>query len=292
MSRKSEHQCAGFTLVEVLLATVLMVIILTALATLTSQWLPNWSRGVAHLQRDQSLASGLDRVVSDIASAEFSSGDATGEMPFFEGSELSVAFVRTTLGPNAFAGLEVVRFDQTTDERGPVLFRSTTPFASLIGPGARIDHLQFSNRISAIRGRYRFSFSFAGSDRLWRDVWHGENQLPRAVRVRVRDAITLQTFAVSTSTPIRAELPPRCARAKTLDECSRIAMSTKSESGRADTNSSRGPGDAAGDTSRRLPTVGRLHTRRSFVDSRSARRVSDDLCPIRERKHRRLPESQ
>ena len=41
---------AGFTLVEALLATLLMMVIVGALATVTAQWLPNWGRGFAHIE--------------------------------------------------------------------------------------------------------------------------------------------------------------------------------------------------------------------------------------------------
>jgi general secretion pathway protein J len=42
---------AGFTLIETLIATALMVAILAALATITAQWLPNWNRCFARVQR-------------------------------------------------------------------------------------------------------------------------------------------------------------------------------------------------------------------------------------------------
>ena len=52
---------AGFTLLEVLVATALMGLILAALATITAQWLPNWNRGLAGVQRSEQIALGLDR---------------------------------------------------------------------------------------------------------------------------------------------------------------------------------------------------------------------------------------
>ena len=61
---------AGFTLIEVLMATLLMTVILAALATVTSQWLPNWNRGMARVQRAERLAMGLDRITADLAVAE------------------------------------------------------------------------------------------------------------------------------------------------------------------------------------------------------------------------------
>ena len=39
-----ESQC-GFTLIETLAALALTGLVLSALAILTAQWLPNWNRG-------------------------------------------------------------------------------------------------------------------------------------------------------------------------------------------------------------------------------------------------------
>ena len=61
---------AGFTLIEVLMATLLMTIILGALATVTSQWLPNWNRGMARVQRLEKLALGIERIAADLSVAE------------------------------------------------------------------------------------------------------------------------------------------------------------------------------------------------------------------------------
>jgi general secretion pathway protein J len=57
--RRRRLEVAGFTLVEVLMATALMGAILAALATVTAQWLPNWNRGFARVQRTENLALGL-----------------------------------------------------------------------------------------------------------------------------------------------------------------------------------------------------------------------------------------
>ena len=68
MTRNSRSaRNAGFTLVEALVATLLMAFILGALATVTGQWLANWDRGFIHAQRVELLAAGLERVVADLA---------------------------------------------------------------------------------------------------------------------------------------------------------------------------------------------------------------------------------
>jgi general secretion pathway protein J len=219
---------AGFTLVEALLATLLMVVILSALATVTAQWLPNWNRGYARLQRAELLAAGLERLVADLAAAEFISAGGANDIPVFDGAELSVTFIRTTLGPNTFTGLEVVQIAETSDDRGPALVRRTAPFAPITGGARASDQLSFSNPVVVIRAPYRVSFSYAGPDRVWRDTWRGAAQLPRAIRVRVRDAATSVTLAVSTSTLVRAELPARCTAARTIAECAGIGPSASS----------------------------------------------------------------
>ena len=216
---RTKYQSAGFTLLEALLATMLMVVILGTLATLTAQWLPNWDYGINRLQRDQLLAAGLERLVADLSAAEFVSDGSQNNNPVFDGNQLSVTFVRTTLGPNAFTGLEIVQIAETSDERGLVLVRRTAPFVPF-SPGSRASSQRsFSNPVVVLRAPYRVTFSYAGADRVWRDSWHGALLLPRAVRVRVRDAATSRTLAASTSTLIHAELPARCSQAKSVAEC-------------------------------------------------------------------------
>ena len=60
--RRARTGEAGFTLIEVLVATLLMTVILAALATVTAQWLPNWNRGMARVQRAERLAIGLEQI--------------------------------------------------------------------------------------------------------------------------------------------------------------------------------------------------------------------------------------
>ena len=219
-------QVAGFTLLEALLATLLMAVILGVLATVTGQWIPNWNRGFLRMQRSQLLAVGLDRVVADLAAAEMVSTGGANEVPLFDGTELSVTFVRTALGPNAFTGLDIVRIAETREGAGPALVRSTAPFVPEgTGAGGRADRL-FTNPVVLIHAPYRIMFSYAGADRVWHDTWRGQAQLPRAIRIRVRDGASSRTLAVSTSTVIHAELSARCVVAKSIDECPALKAST------------------------------------------------------------------
>src|SRR5260370_13369582 len=155
------------------------------------------------------------------------SGGAASHVPMFDGREFAVMFVRTPLGPNTFTGLEVIRIEEASDNRGPALVRGTAPFTPLLRDLAQVN---FSDPVVLIRAPYRLSFSYAGPDRVWRDTWRGAAQLPRAIRASVRDSAASKVLAVSTSTVIRAELPARCAAATAGAECVYADPASKSRS--------------------------------------------------------------
>jgi general secretion pathway protein J len=212
---------AGFTMIEALVATLLMSFVCAAVVTVIGQWLPAWNRGLTILQRAEITADGLDRLTEDLAAAEFVSVGGINDKPIFDGSELSVVFVRTRLAPNGGPGIEVVRIAESRDDSGPILVRSTAPLPA--GTQGESETLEFANPVIVIRAPYRVSFSYAGPDRVWRPAWHGQSQLPRTVRIQVRDSATSELLAVSTSTPVRAEMAPRCSWAINVTDCPGLA---------------------------------------------------------------------
>src|SRR3979490_2091626 len=121
----------GFTLIETLVAMALMGLVLSALASITAQWLPNWNRGLDRIQRSELISIALQRISAELAAAEYVSANRDARRPLFDGSELSVTFVRTALGPNAGLGLDVVRVGETTDRQGLATVRSRAPFRPL-----------------------------------------------------------------------------------------------------------------------------------------------------------------
>jgi general secretion pathway protein J len=216
--RRDRQQVAGFTLIETLIATALMVAIISALATVTAQWLPNWNRGFARVQRTELASVGLERIVADLTAAEFILPSADAKVPLFDGAELSVTFVRSALGPNTRPGLEIVRIAETADQRGLAMVRVSAPFLPLApdGSGARP---RFGDPVVLVRAPYRVSFSYAGPDRAWRGTWGNTPMLPTAVRVLLRDAATAQTLAVSTAATVHVDLPAACASAQNVNDC-------------------------------------------------------------------------
>jgi general secretion pathway protein J len=209
---------AGFTLVEALLATALMGVILAAIGTVTAQWLPNWNRGFTRVQSSETLAAGLERIVADLAAAEFVTAGANIRQPVFDGTELSVTFLRTALGPNTRPGLELVRIMEAGGEKGLMTVRTRAHFLPVGRDGTSVQPAP-ANPVVLVRSPYRVTFSYAGADRVWRNVWRGEGELPKAIRVQLRDASTDRTLSVSTATLVHADMPAECLLAEVLADC-------------------------------------------------------------------------
>jgi general secretion pathway protein J len=213
----AEAAVSGFTLIEALIATALMGIVLGAFATLTAQWLPNWNRGFARVQRTELLGIALDRLVGDLSAAEFVPPNRESKRPLFDGAELGVTLVRSAVGPNTRPGLEIVRIAESADQRGPILVRTRAPFAPVAAGG--LTQINFADPVILLRTPYRVSFAYAAGDGLWKNTWQNAVELPAMIRATVRDAETERTLAVSTATAVHVELPASCTRGKGSGEC-------------------------------------------------------------------------
>lgn len=198
----------GFTLIEALVALALTGLVLSALATITAQWLPNWNRGIDRIQRSESVAIAMQRIAADLAAAEFVPARGDLRKPLFEGSALSVTFVRTALGPNVDVGLDVVRIGETTDHGRLVTVRSRAPFGPLAPGVSPSELIHVSDPVVLLRTPHRLSFAYAGPDRIFHDDWHDQKTLPAAIRLTVRDAGSERVLSVSTVTTVHVDAPP------------------------------------------------------------------------------------
>jgi general secretion pathway protein J len=203
----------GFTLIEAIIALALTGLVLSALANITAQWLPNWNRGLGRVQRSETIGIALQRIGADLAAAEYVPVNRNSHRLLFEGSELSVTFVRTALGPNAGPGLDIVRLGETTERREFVAVRSRARFVPLPDGSSLSEQLHFSDPVVLLRAPFRLSFAYAGPERVWKNAWHEAAKLPAMIRLTVRDAASERVLSVSTIAPIHVQLPSDCARA-------------------------------------------------------------------------------
>jgi general secretion pathway protein J len=218
IARERPHE-RGFTLIETLIALALMGLVLSALANLTAQWLPNWNRGFERIQRSELIGIVLQRIGDDLAAAEYVPANRGERHPLFDGSELSVTFVRTALGPNAGPGLDVVRLGEISDARGFATVRSRTAFRPSPVGSPLSQQLQFGEPVLLLRSPYRLSFAYAGQDRVWKSSWHEADKLPAAIRLTVRDAASERVLSISTVTPVHVQSAAQGDCAKPNGKC-------------------------------------------------------------------------
>ena len=219
VGRNRHAAVSGFTLLEALVATALMGVILTALASITSQWLPNWNRGIARAQRSELVSIVLNRLVADFGASEFIPPNRDTKAPIFDGTEFSVTLVRSAVGPYIRSGLEIVRIAETNDKNGKILVRSTKPFAPFVSNTVSVEQPDFANSVVLLRSPYRMSFAYAGRDGIWKNIWQNASELPAAVRLTVRDATSGRTLSVSTTALVHIDMPAACASGNSKDDC-------------------------------------------------------------------------
>jgi general secretion pathway protein J len=209
----------GFTLIETLVAMALMGLVLSALASITAQWLPNWNRGLDRIQRSELISIALQRIGADLTAAEYVSVNRDARRPLFDGSELSVTFVRTALGPNAGLGLDVVRVGETSDRQGLVTVRSRASFRPLPLASSLSEQIHFGEPVVLLRAPFRLSFAYAGQDRIWKSNWRDADKLPAAIKLTVRDAASERILSISTVVPVHVQSPAQNDCAQPADGC-------------------------------------------------------------------------
>jgi general secretion pathway protein J len=195
----------GFTLIEALVALALTGLVLSALATLTAQWLPNWNRGIDRIQRSELVGIAMQRIAADLAAAEYVPASGDKKKPLFDGSALSVTFVRTALGPNVGIGLDAVRIGETSDKGQFVTVRSRAPFAPLPPGVSPSEQIHVSEPVVLLRSPLRLSLSYAGPDHVFHDDWHDMDKLPALIMLTVREAGSGRVLSVSTVTNVHVD---------------------------------------------------------------------------------------
>jgi general secretion pathway protein J len=210
---------AGFSLLETLLALLLMTAIMTVLGIVTSQWLPFWDRGFQRMQGVAAVAVGVDRLVRDLAAAEFVTSGGADDPPVFDGAEQEVTFVRTAIGPNTPPGLQIIHIGVAIEDRRPALTRTITAFA--IGKGGPASaRPPFSAPVTLVRAPFQVRFSYAGEDREWRSDWRGQQRLPRAIQVLVTDFSGARVMIAAAM--VGAQAPARCVGVRTMAQCETV----------------------------------------------------------------------
>ena len=198
----------GYTLLEALAALAITAGVVASLGALAGQWLPSWRHGFVALQNADLIGVALDRVIEELASAEYAGLEDGQRAPLFRGEVESVTFLRQAIGPGAAPRLEVVQIGAVDTRSGVEVDRVHANFAPSVVSEMR-------DPVTLLRAPFTLVFAYSGPDGIWRTRWTGEAKLPRAVRLQVRgqggEVVTSTAFMLKLTAPpeIGAQLQPQ-----------------------------------------------------------------------------------
>jgi len=207
IARSDRPQQQGFALIEALGALAIAGIVLSALAAVTSQWLPAWKRGLDRVQRAEMVAAALRRAGDDFAAVQFVSANREQKGPLFVGDEFSATFVRAELGPNAGHGLDVVRIGEDGGRRERAVLRARAAFEPIPVGQLVTEHFRFGDPVVLLSAPFRMSFAYADKTMTWTTEWRDATKLPAAVRMTVYDdsrggaAVLVSAVRIQVDTP-------------------------------------------------------------------------------------------
>lgn len=202
----------GFTLIEALATLLLTGLMLSAITTLTGQWLGGWNRGAARLERSEGLAVAFDRIARDVGGAIPMASPIRPGAVTFVGEPASLIFVHQSIDPGAPAGLEVVRLFAGRDGR---LMRER----GVYDPETPLEGIAVREAVGVTRESYGIAFSYLDDLGAWSPDWNSPKP-PAALRVRLRPLAGGRD--VIASFPVRAGAPALCARATTFRICEQM----------------------------------------------------------------------
>jgi general secretion pathway protein J len=179
---------AGFTLLELLVAIVLLSLLSLVLTSSLRFGLTAWARGAEHVERidNELLAQEILRHIVGDAYPYFVTTDPTQGFGYvdFAGTSHSLRFLASA--PAALGGRGRVRFTIALERgstRGGDLIVATVP--ELADASAEPARKILMSNVESV------AFAYFGRKRsdpapTWHDAWSGEPTLPQLVRVRVR----------------------------------------------------------------------------------------------------------
>ena len=226
---RADSACAGFSILEGLVALALTGLVMTGVSMLVAQWVPAWNHGFHRVQLADLCAVALDRIVADLSEARYVTGSNRDRYIFFDGGSDAVTFVRPTLDPGERPGLEVVRISTIADKATARVVRRRAHFAPLPPGVPPAGALHFASSADLLRKGARILFSYADQEGHWRSQWDDPFVLPSRVRIELRDIVTGAPLVPPTTAVVHAQAPARCVSAKSLRKCLREEQETSGQ---------------------------------------------------------------
>ncbi|HEX8665757.1 MAG TPA: prepilin-type N-terminal cleavage/methylation domain-containing protein, partial [Beijerinckiaceae bacterium] len=199
----------GFTLLELLAALALGSVVLAAVAGLIRNVGLSFEAGTRNVGHAERLLLGLERIGADLASARYllKSTDQ-GLRSVFAGGPKNLAFVSAAGVISGSVGDEMVLLDVEEAGEASRLVRRRLPWLGHRTPA----DAKPRDPVVLLEGPLRISFAYADRTLVWTDRWIDKPDLPRYVRLILRDRATGAVLFHPPDFEIRANAPPPCSK--------------------------------------------------------------------------------
>ncbi|HEX8168208.1 MAG TPA: prepilin-type N-terminal cleavage/methylation domain-containing protein [Beijerinckiaceae bacterium] len=206
----------GFTLLELLAALAIGSVVLAAVAGLIRNVGLSFEIGTRSVGNAERLLLTIERMTADLGSARYVQRSTDrGVRAVFAGGPKSLAFVSAAGVTSGTPAEEMVLLEVEEGSASTRLVRRRAPW---LGPRVRAD-AKPGDPVVLLEGPLRISFAYAGRTPVWTDRWDDKPDLPRYVRLILRDRATGAPLLQVPEFEIRSEAPPSCARAGAAQTC-------------------------------------------------------------------------
>jgi prepilin-type N-terminal cleavage/methylation domain-containing protein len=223
----------GFTLVEVLAALAITSVIIIASAALIRNVALYFDRGTRSATEAERLVLAVGRLAGDFGSARFvarrtADGAAIAFAAEQASSERPASVVFVGAGGIASRSDDDELVSLTVEWDGD-LGRLVRRRAIWPGQLARFEDVTPEDPVVLIEGKLDISFMFGRLTQdgalAWSSSWVGEMDLPRYVRLILRDRVSGADLLGEAAFVVRANAPPACGRNEAVLACLSVAPS-------------------------------------------------------------------
>jgi prepilin-type N-terminal cleavage/methylation domain-containing protein len=207
----------GFTLLELLAALAIGSVVLAAIAGLIRNVGLSFEAGTRSVGHAERLLLALERMAADLASVRYvQTSTDRGVRLVFTGGPKNLAFIGAAGVSSASAGEEMVRLDVEEGSDSSRLVRRRAPW---FGPRTPLADAKPGDPVILLEGPLRISFAYADRSLAWTDTWVEKPDLPRYVRLILRDRATGAPLLHAPDFEIRSDAPPSCSRPDASPAC-------------------------------------------------------------------------
>jgi hypothetical protein len=202
--------------------------IIVGAAALTHHVVGHFDHGARGVDDAERFALAMERLARDFAAASYVAakpGDAapspaarrSPESPApvaFDGGAETLVFVSASaIGAHAAQEEAIMLSVESAGEAGVRLIRRRAPW---LGSRVGLADARGQDPVTLLEGRFAMSFHYArimNGVAVWSDEWRGESELPRLVRLELKDPESDEIQLPGADFLLRADAPAACALA-------------------------------------------------------------------------------